>query len=120
MNRTKDQAEAELVSVVTSAMPASTTVTPYYNGGGFYVRCRWKLHDDPTRPNKPSKNILVAFDEVFPHDYANLSTAETKIVWDRIDNIVQTRLQQFDPSNNRPVSDPPTEEWRIPMNVLYL
>lgn len=69
----------------------------------------WKLKNDPTRPNKPSKRvfIIIPMEVVDDIDYdKHKQEVDTKF-----HSCIKIKFNQFNPDHNQ--RTPPIEEWYI-------
>ncbi len=76
----------------------------------------WKLHNDPKRPNKRSKKVVLVLSQEFIEDHGN----GTKAYFPGIDKVVTgfvvSQLRGFDPNHNAQYGQPePVVEWWVPM-----
>ena len=80
--------------------------------GDLVITIGWHLHDDPERPNKPSRKINLRLDESALDEYLAGESQLTAAV-DAVAEFVAVKLQTFDPNHDVPAhSTPPAETWR--------
>ncbi|MEO8383411.1 MAG: hypothetical protein ABI779_27390 [Acidobacteriota bacterium] len=86
----------------------------YTRDGNLRIRISWHLGDDPSRPFRRSRNIILAITEealdiLFSEDPHRRTDAEQKLA-----AFVADRKKTFDPSHDAPASaTPPREKWPV-------
>jgi len=72
----------------------------------------WKLKNDPARPNKRSRRIILVLPEELLEDYRDDDQNARAARERRMTDLVGQRLKQFDPNHNTPYGQPePEEQW---------
>ncbi len=61
----------EIMETITNAMPDEAVIKVVEKIGDFHVGISWKLNDDPERPNKMSKTILIIVSHEAVEDYSS-------------------------------------------------
>ena len=103
-----------LTQIVSSVMPSNAEIrvnpqTAYYQAG-----ISWKLNNDPERPNKESKVIILNVSYEVLQAIPNLSGAEQQGALNRINIFLKEKLKSFNPDHNEPHGAPaPTVTWEI-------
>ncbi|MBV9071878.1 MAG: hypothetical protein JO231_24430 [Acidobacteria bacterium] len=82
--------------------------------GSLMIRISWRLNDDPLRPYKRSKNIVLAISEEALEDYLYIDRPERRSAEEKLRAFVIDRLTTFDPHHDTPPdATPPQEQWRV-------
>jgi len=74
----------DLIDAIRSAMPPDAELRVVNRLPGFDVGVSWKLDDDPERPNKPSKTIVISITDEAAEDFANASGSEKQDALERL------------------------------------
>lgn len=113
-----EQIGRELINSVLHMFPPLAEEAPKTTmlNGDFHAIIYWKINNDPNRPNKPSCRIRI----IIPHEAINdvhyeQNKDKVKI---KFSKFIETKLQNFNPDHNEPVSSPPIEEWLV--ESIYL
>jgi len=85
----------------------------------FRVRVSWKLGNDPERPNKMSKTILVIVPDEVADDYSNKNDAQRNFDDMKLKEFVSSGLSDHDPDPDHAIGQsPPVVEWIAGSNIL--
>jgi len=105
---------ARWVEIAQSIFPHDAQITHPPAGASVWLRVRWKIHNDPKRPNKPARGVNVYFTREFCKAYESLDQAG-QAAWDaKVRDILSDRYATFNPDHNAPHGAPmPTESWFI-------
>jgi len=111
--------EEQILQAVTEVMPPNVEVRVEPGRKEFKVRVSWKLNDDPERPNKTSKILLICVSHEAVEDYATASCIEQEAAYRRIVTFLSAKLATFDPQHNEPIyKAPPVVRWVITPDVV--
>jgi hypothetical protein len=92
--------------------PPETDILRRPSSGELILVVDWKLKDDPARPNKRSRKIIVQITHETIVDYADGTDQHRRSEERRIAAAVTTRLNAFEPKHNSPCGTPePEETW---------
>lgn len=109
----------QIFQAIKVIMPANAEINVVSGVREFNVRVSWKLNDDPERPNKMSKTILICVSSEAADDFANMSAADQRVAYERVSQFLSAKLAQFDPQHNVSRYDtPPVVRWVITSEVL--
>lgn len=109
-----------LVQIIASVMPADAEINEMPADDSFALEVRWRLNNDPDRPNKKSKTIRISVSREAATDFADLSDANQVAAYERIAQFLATKLARYDPNHNAPKYEPPpVEVWLVGTNVLH-
>ena len=112
--------EEQILQAIKAAMPADAEILIVPHGiESLRVDVSWKLNNDPERPSKMSKTILICVSHEALQDFARASTANQGDVYNRVLVFLSAKLAQFNPQHNAPKHEsPPVEKWVITSAVL--
>ncbi|HWA12740.1 MAG TPA: hypothetical protein VHA15_06585 [Burkholderiales bacterium] len=102
------------VEITHSVFPPDAQVTHPPAGASVWLRVRWKVRNDPKRPNKPARGVNIYFTREFCKAYEALDPSG-QAAWDgKVRSILAQRFAAFDPDHNAPHGTPmPAESWFI-------
>jgi hypothetical protein len=99
--------------------PANADFVPSTRDGDLYLRISWHLNDDPLRPNKRSRNILLRIPEEVLEDHLYVDDPRRHEAEQRLAEFVRARLKTFNPQHDTPANKtPPREEWRVTADLF--
>lgn len=101
-----EQQESRLIGIIKPIFPPGAEIRRRLGTDGLVLSVAWKLKNDPARPNKRSRRIILALSEEALEDYYADSDARDK----RIAAIVADRLKAFTPDHDTPYGQPESEE----------
>ena len=109
-----DSPLARWVEIVQAIFPEDTQITHPPAGASVWLRIRWKIRNDPKRPNKSARGINIYFTREFCKAYESFDQAG-QATWDaKVRDILVERYATFNPDHNAPHGAPmPTESWFI-------
>lgn len=111
--------ESHFQSVVKNAFPKQAEFHTRDESGEICIYVDWKLMNDPDRPNKRSKKIMLRIIQSAVEDYACSRDKDKAGADNRLIHFVEENLKTFDPDHNSPVSIPaPIVEWIITTEIL--
>lgn len=97
---------------------AEIEVLPSSGFNGATYRVCWNLNDDPERPNKKSKTIVVQVPYEMVQDLPNFSATRHDEVTSRLLRFLGMKYASFDPRHNEDRNTPPpVEHWVVPPTV---
>ena len=110
-----------LVDAVMKHMPSNAdsyvTETEF---GGAVLSVHWKLGNDPQRPNKRSKTIVIRLTRELLEDFPNYPPSMQQTAVGRIEHWIAESLKSFDPNHQMSrFQEPPTEEWVISSGDIF-
>lgn len=106
--------EETISQIVGSVFPANAEVHINKQIESFQAGISWNLNNDPERPNKKSKTIILNISHEVLEDLPNVSPSKQEECFERISSYLQQRLSDFDPDHSAPYGQPaPTETWVI-------
>ena len=101
-------------------MPADADIQVVGSTFGFDVRVSWRPNDDPERPNKMSKTILIRVSHEASQDFTIASAHDQANAYHRLNSFLSQKLANCDPRHNAPRHEsPPVEQWLIGTNLLF-
>jgi len=102
------------VEITRTVFPEDAQITHPPAGASVWLRIRWKIRNDPKRPNKPARGVNIYFTREFCKAYENLDPA-SQPAWDaKVRDILAERFATFNPDHNAPHGSPmPAESWFI-------
>jgi len=101
-----------LLSVIERALPKNTKISRIPSDDAK-VRLFWLQGDDPDRPNKQSKNLILVLPFEFIEDYSILPLAEQSILDIKIASEIVKEVSRFDKHSNHAPSQTPPSETRV-------
>lgn len=111
--------EERIFQVVRAAMPPDAEIQVVPGNGALDVGVSWKLNDDPKRPNKMSKTILICVSLEAAQDFASALAADQEAAYRRVAAFLFAKLAMFDPKHDVPKHEvPPVTQWVISFAVL--
>jgi hypothetical protein len=109
----------QIFQVIKEAMPANAEIREIPGAESLNVAVSWKLNDDPERPNKMSKTIMICVSHEAAEDFASVAHANQKTAYERISSFLTQRLANFVPMHNASKYEtPPVEKWVIDSQVV--
>lgn len=105
---------ARWVQITGSLFPDDAQITHPPAGASVWLRIRWKIRNDPKRPNKLARGINIYFTREFCKAYESLNQAGQD-EWDvKVRDILAERYATFNPDHNVQHGAPmPSESWFI-------
>lgn len=103
-----------MIGAIMKHMPedAEHCVTP--SNRDYTLSIQWKLKNDPHRPNKYSKKIVIKIPGEIINDFPAHSETMQNLVLEGIEQQVRCFLKNFDPDHISPRGEPePVECWLI-------
>lgn len=80
----------------------------------------WKLNNDPERPNKYSKTIVIIIPRELLEDFPNYPENMQSSALSNIGLYITEKQRTFNPDHDVPkYQQPPTEQWVIPVERLF-
>lgn len=76
------------------------------------LRVWWKLNNDPKRPSKPSRTILILFPQALLDDYEDSSSLVQRDYKIRLKEYIKRNCAQFEPDYTD--EETPQEKWEVP------
>jgi hypothetical protein len=111
--------EDQVLKAISEAMPENAEIRVISGAESLNVGVSWRLNDDPERPNKMSKTIMICLSKEAAQDFASALQANQADVYRRVSSFLHQRLASFDPTHNAPKDQtPPVERWVIDTNVV--
>ena len=105
----------KIVEAVLKQMPAHAEHYQSQSAfAGTVISIHWKLKNDPSRPNKYSKTIIVFLSSELLEDFPNYPQSMQNAALGKIEGFIRDRLKTFDPDHTHSrYEQPPTEHWKI-------
>lgn len=105
----KEQLEIQLMNIIRPLFPNEAEFHHRPLSDGLVFSIAWKLKNDPTRPNKRSRRIILIVSEETLEDY-NDGNRDAIEKW--ITNFITENLRLFDPNHDTTYGQPePEEQW---------
>jgi hypothetical protein len=87
---------------------------------GIVLGVHWKLKNDPNRPNKYSKTIIIFLSCELLEDFPNYPQSMQDAALAKIENGIRDRLKTFDPNHTHSrYEQPPTVHWKISTEEIF-
>ncbi len=87
---------------------------------GAVLSIHWKLNNDPTRPNKYSKTIIIHLTRELLEDFPNYPKPMQTTAVERIESWIDRQLSTFDPDHVASrYQQPPRVEWTISSGDIF-
>ncbi len=111
----------KLESIVDAVSPKDANDAKFTQEGDLSASISWRLENDPTRKNKPSRPInIVVSEEVF-EEISTLNETNREVVYDKISKHLSKKFKDFDPNHNTPHGlSPSAEKWVINLEAAGL
>ena len=104
----------ELIKAVESSMPKDASVKILTTSDDVRIGVSWLLNNDPARPNKRSKTIVIFFSYESIADLENLSDSQKRTGYRKLKEHLEILLNEFDPDHDHPAEKPPpTLNWYL-------
>jgi len=101
---------------VKQLFPANAQFTFSAREGDLIVRVSWLLNDDPSRPWKRSKNVMISFTEESLALFERDNRRETEL---RLAAWLADQMKHHDPHHDAAEGEPPpTVRWRVTSTEL--
>jgi hypothetical protein len=111
--------ESHFQSVVESIFPKNAVFHTKNEGGEICIYVDWKLMDDPNRPNKHSKKIMIRITQSAVEDYVCGRDKDKANADSRLKHMVEKNLATFAPDHDSPAHIPvAVVEWSITTEML--
>ena len=94
---------------ITPLFPAGTKFTSFDNLDDFKAKAYWKLNNDPNRPNKSSRIVIVEITEKAIEDYQSKSATRQEEDDTKITAQIEEFLSEFDPNHDSFPGEPTPE-----------
>lgn len=109
----------ELINAVKGVFPKNAEIESRFDGDRRAYVCTVysKINNDKTRPNKPSRIIVIIIDRdsILDADYVNRKT----IIIEKFSVFIRAKYEQYEPDHNVPSSlSPPIDEWYVDSEVF--
>lgn len=113
--------EQTISEIVTSVFPSHAEILINQQIGSYQAGISWNLNNDPSRPNKKSKTIILNISDEVLQDIPTLSPSEQSRCLSNISSYLQAKLKSFDPDHNTPYGQStPAETWVITTKIAGL
>jgi hypothetical protein len=111
----------KIVSVVMAQMPPNAIYDVVESEfSGAVLRVRWKLNNDPKRPNKASKTIVIFLTRELLEDFPDYPESMQETALQRIASSIRARLQTFEPDHTATrYQEPPAVHWEITTEEIF-
>lgn len=110
-----------IAQIANSVMPPNAEIRENPQTEHYQAVISWNLNDDPLRPNKKSKTIILKVSCEVLEDIPNLPKAQRVKVMSRIETYLRCKLNYFDPHHDTPYGTPsPSVTWVIDSTVAGL
>jgi hypothetical protein len=103
-------------SFIKRLFPKNSDFVFFARDGDLCIRVSWHLNDDPARPNKRSRNIIIRISREALDDYLYVEDREERRLASRekLSAYVAEQLRKFDPRHDRSRhATPLTVEWYV-------
>ena len=111
----------KIVKAVLALMPSNAehyTTDSQFNGTVLSIH--WKLNNDPKRPNKYSKTLVISLSRELLDDFPNYSQPMQDAALAKIENSIRERLKKFDPDHTHSrLEHPPIVNWTISTEEIF-
>lgn len=105
-------AKSVVAEIMTQMPPSADKDLVSTDGEGFKLCIRWKLNNDPQRPNKYSKTIAIGIPRELIEDFPGYPEDMQRAALVKIGEYVGNKLKTFDPNHDSPRGVPePVEHW---------
>lgn len=79
---------------------------------GLRFSVNWKLKNDPSRPNKRSRRVVLMISQEAVEDHEDGTPNDRNTIERRMVDLVTAQLKQFNPDHDTPYGQPePEEQW---------
>jgi|GEM_PF-1470164 len=110
-----------LTEIVVSIMPSNAKIRVNHQIENYQANISWNLDNDPERPNKKSKTIILNVPDEVLQDILNLPEAQQQGALNKIQSYLRSNLEGFDPDHNEPYEMPsPSVTWVINSTIAGL
>lgn len=110
-----------LTQMVSSVMPSNAEIRVNPQIEHYQAGVSWNLNNDPERPNKKSKTIILNVSNELLQDIPNLPEAQQRSAMNRIQSYLRSNLEDFDPDHNEPHGAPsPSVTWVVNSTIAGL
>ena len=111
--------EEQILQVIKAVMPQNAEIRLIPGTEDLKVDVSWKLNNDPERPNKMSKTILICVSHEAAQDFASIAASHESTAYRCVTTFLSSKIAAFDPQHNAPRDEvPPIEKWVINSKVL--
>lgn len=87
---------------------------------GAVLRIHWKLNNDPARPNKYSKTIIIRLTRELIEDFPNYPESMQTTALERIESLIGKQLSTFEPDHQATRNQqPPRVEWIVSSGAIF-
>lgn len=110
-----------IIDEIMKHMPKSREMYVYNDGfSDVKLNIHWKLKNDPERPNKYSKTIVIVIPKELLEDFPYYPDHKQNSALSNISLYIKEKLNTFAPDHDAPrYQQPPTEQWVIPVENLF-
>jgi len=110
-----------LTQIASSVMPSHAEIRVNPQLDHYQAGISWNLNNDPERPNKKSKTIILNVSYEVLQDIPNLPEAQQQDAMNRIEVYLRENLASFDPDHDAPHGAPsPSVTWVINSTITGL
>ncbi len=114
-----DELRKQWSGLIQPHFPNQAVFVPRTYGDDYSAEVSWELGNDPERPSKKSKTIVIIVSRETIDDYLTKSQARQNIDKKKLAAFIATHLHEFDPDHDNPVGVlSPEVEWIINSDVL--
>jgi hypothetical protein len=108
-----------IVESIHHVMPENAEFQEVQGSGAINIRVAWKLNNDPARPHKMSKIILVCVTHEAAQDFKDASGVAQEVAYNHVSKFLATKLASFEPNHDTPQYErSPIEQWTISSKIL--
>ncbi|WP_083003185.1 hypothetical protein [Halomonas sp. GT] len=110
-----------ITQIARSGMPSSTEINLKTQIEYYQAFISWNLNDDPERPNKKSKTIILNVSYEVLEDILKLPEDKQRQAMNQIEAHLRDNLKSFDTSHDTPYCTPvPSVTWVIDSTIAGL
>jgi hypothetical protein len=114
-----DEISKTLEELLKPIFPDNAEINSFERSSDLIIKIRWKLTNDPNRPNKPSRRIEIIIPEDVMEDYLEKNTDNQSKDNEKIKQFIEQKFKKFNPEPETPLyASPPVEQWIVTHNIF--
>lgn len=105
---------SEFTTQILAVMPKDTEAFDFSDAWNYRVNYSWLLKNDPRRPHKRSRNIVILMGRELMDDFSALSGDKQQACLERLKAHIKAKLESFEGDHSAAWGEPePIEEWVV-------
>ncbi len=106
------------LEIICSLLPNKASISSTDHSEKFVASISWELDNDPERPHKRSRILVIEIPQETVEDYKNKSVAKQKADDKKLAQQIKELLQDFNPDHDAPIGQEAPEKRLVIGNAI--